>query len=415
MVHLERTKSVLKFTSSLTAPRVSISRSHLRHNAAILKNHCNQGTMLCAVVKANAYGHDDRLVAAALGDSAVDCFALTTIEEALRVVQFARNKPILTLRPIFNGTDPELIRLAQENDIHCTVCSTTGLEYLNATLDPFSNPLKVHLKVDTGMGRLGCDPKDTPDLLDEIKSNKDLTLTGIYTHFATTDESDLTYTQAQLALFQQVLTQTGLDNDPTVVKHASNSAATLRLPQSQFDMVRCGIGIFGYLNGSIQGQYNLRPALHLEAPLVQVKTIAKGSTCGYGRTFVAPTDMTIGIVPVGYADGYFRHISNSKSPTTAFCRIGTIDTPIIGRISMDRIIIDLTNVLEMEKRQTQISNSQYLPAGRVIRPTEGQAVTIIDNQIDSPCNVQALANLAGTIPYEILTNIGSRIKRVLVD
>ena len=374
--------------------RAYISRDNLRHNAAALKNRCGSGTNLCVEVKADAYGHRAKLVVPCLVDLA-DMFAVASIEEAEEIYPLLRNlrdrqdKPILVHRPLFAGMDVRQIELAQARGFHCTVCSREGLRYATEQLDGSLPALNVHLQIDTGMGRLGCPDQDAIALLQLIEQDKKFCLKGAYTHFAAADEDDLSFTYEQLDLFQNFLTDSGLDRRSDILKHAANTSATLRVPQAHFDMVRCGIGIYGYRDFMKDDTepVNLLPALRIEATLIQVKNLKAGHSCGYGRAFIAPRDMTIGIVSVGYNDGLLRSLSNR-----AVFRYGELYLPVIGRVSMDLTIIDLSLV----------SN-----------PAEGMKIIVIDDQPDSLCNAAALARQADTIPNEILTSVGNRVKREL--
>ena len=343
------------------------------------------------MVKANGYGHEARSVVASLDGHCADSFAVSSIEEAEQIYPFVSGRTILTTCPIFSGIDCQLIKLAQIRGFHCTVCSPEALRYLGECLDEYPRPLKLHLKVDTGMGRLGCLNGQAEQILQMISQNKKLQLVGIYTHLATADDNDMEYTSRQLEIFDNLLVATGLDSDPTVIKHGCNTSATLRLAHKHYDMVRCGIGLYGYTDASegLAKELGLLPAMKVRAPVVQVKTLRKGQSCGYGRTFVAENDMAIGIVPAGYADGLRRYLSNH-----ACMRAEGKDVPIIGRISMDLTIVDLSNLEN---------------------PHEGMILTVIDDSYESPCNAAALAKKANTIAYEILAGIGNRIKREFID
>jgi alanine racemase len=376
--------------------RAYINRNNLRHNATVLKNRCGAGTKLCVEVKADAYGHHARLVVPCLVNLA-DMFAVASVEEAEEIYPLLQNlrdrqdKPILLHRPLFAGMDVRQIELAQARGFHCTVCSREGLRYVTEQLDGSLPALNVHLQIDTGMGRLGCPHQDAPELLQLIKQDKKFYLRGVYTHFAAADEDDLSFTHEQLALFRNFLTDSGLDRRNDILKHSANTSATLRVPRAHFDMVRCGIGIYGYrdfMKGTTE-PVDLLPVLRLEATLVQVKNLKAGHSCGYGRAFIAPRDMVVGIVSVGYNDGLLRSLSNR----TVF-RYGKLYLPVIGRVSMDLTIIDLSLVSD---------------------PVEGMKVIVIDDQPDSLCNAAALAEQADTIPNEILTSIGNRVKRELVE
>ena len=393
---------------SLKTVKAYISRKNLRHNAALIRKICGNQTKICAVVKANAYGHNAKSVVKTLnanindceinhlgslpqtGSSVqyADCFAVSSIEEAEQIFPFAQGKNILITAPLFCGIAPELVKLAQIRAFHCTICSLDALKYLKSILDPAAGKINIHLKIETGMGRLGCYPDQAQNLLAELEPSDYFNLTGVYTHFATADEPELDFAHQQLDHFTAFLAQTKLDHRPNLTIHTSNTSAALRFPQARMDMVRCGIGLFGYTNIA-ESNWDLKPVLRVEAPVIQIKTIPVGQTCGYGRTFRTQRDTRIGIVPVGYADGLFRQLSNR-----ATMRFQNTNLPIIGRISMDLTIIDLTDC----------------PVSH-----EGMSVTVVDDDPQSPANAENLAKLAGTIPYEILINIGNRVKRELVD
>lgn len=387
---------------TLKTIKAYISQENLRHNARLIKSIIGPSVALCAVVKANGYGHSARDIVATLNTPVESSdpnirqdyayrFAVSTIEEAEQIQPFITRKSILVTSPLFAGLDAELVELAQARGFHCTVASVGAVEYLDTVLNPKLDPLHLHLKLDTGMGRVGCLPDEGALLLERIEHSQRMRLAGVYTHFATADDTDATFTEHQLCGFETFLVRNGLKERDDVIKHAANTSAALKYPAARYDMVRCGIGLYGYthFSGEADRPWQFKPVLRVEAPVIQVKTIAAGQSCGYGRTFFAQRDTTIGIVPVGYADGLFRQLSNR-----ACMRYGDLNVPILGRISMDMTILDLSNVPD---------------------PHEGMSVIVLDDQPDSCCNAQSLAHLAGTIPYEILTAIGNRVKRVLSD
>jgi alanine racemase len=371
-----------------------VNRANLQHNARIIRGRCQEKVKLCAVVKANGYGHDARLVVSALNGVSVDVFAVSSIEEAEHIYPFVFGKNVLVTCPLFAGIEPSLVKLAQVRGFHVTICSAEALEYLKSVMDTDGQRLKVHLKVDTGMGRLGCVSEQVPSFIEHIKGSDLFELAGIYTHFATADDADMSFTHLQQQVFEEMLNQNGLDRPRGIIRHAANTSATFRMSRSHFDMVRCGIGLYGYTSFDDPQVFeeagaDLRPVLRVEAPVVHIKRLPAGQACGYGRSFRAPHDMVIGVVPVGYADGLFRQLSNR-----ACMRYQGQDLGVIGRISMDLTVIDLTGVNN---------------------PAEGMIVTVVDDRPDSCANAAALGRLAGTIPYEILTGIGNRVKRVLTD
>ncbi len=372
---------------TLKTVKAYINRSHLRHNAAMIRSRLGRGTQLCAVVKANGYGHDSKVVVSCLNQYA-DAYAVSTIEEAEQIYPFVQGKTILATCPLFSGIDPSLVRLAQIRGFHCSMCSLESLRYLESYLSVDGPALKVHLKVDTGMGRLGSPPDEAIFLYQRLLDSPKIELAGVYTHFSTADD-DLDYAHQQQRDFERFLALIAEGAPRPCLRHACNTSGLMRMPSAHYDMVRCGIGLYGLVNCEGATEFELKPVLHVEAPVVQVKTLRQGCTCGYGRTFTTPRDMVVGIIPVGYADGLLRSLSNQ-----AILRMGNYPVSIIGRISMDLTIVDLS----------QVPN-----------PREGMTVTVIDDQKGSPCHAKTLADQAGTIPYEILVSIGNRIKRVLVD
>jgi alanine racemase len=255
-------------------------------------------------------------------------------------------------------------------------------------MESSGQPLHVQIKVDTGMGRVGCLAEEFGMLFAKTWENKRFQVTGVYTHFASADDNDLAKAKQQYNHFSDLLFRAGIQDLP-IRKHMSNTAAVMRLPEAQFDMIRCGIGMYGYTTGTFCQTHDFKPIMKVEAPLIQIKKLSAGQSCGYGGTYVAPKDMLIGLIPFGYADGLFRSLSNQIS-----LKVGDHETPVVGRISMDLTMIDLSNVPN---------------------PTEGMMVTVIDDQPGSCCDIYHMAQQIGTIPYEILISIGSRVKRVIVN
>ncbi len=358
--------------------QTTIHSERLTHNAEAIRTVIGPNVKLCAVVKANAYGHGATGVVKTLAKT-VDAFAVATIAEALTIRPHAGDRMILVTTPLFAGMDPRAIQEAARQDIHGTLCSVAAADYLDQCLIGIDKPLSVHVKVDTGMGRCGAWSTDAVTLLKALPRRQGLHLAGVFTHFAGADEAHLEHTEEQLIAFRRFLLEQDLEGRSDLCIHACNTEATLRVPAAHFGMVRCGLGIYGAVRGELARRFDLQPTLKLTAPLVQIKFLPKGRTCGYGRTFAAPHDMIIGIVAAGYADGLRRCLSNR-----AAVLVNHKPAPIIGRISMDLTIIDLT----------------HHPVCH-----EGEPVTLIDDAPESPCSAVTLARQADTIPYEILTGI----------
>ncbi len=374
--------------NSLKTVQAYINRVNLKHNVEMVKKKCAAAVKFCAVVKADAYGHNARLLVPVLANGYADYFAVSNIEEAERIYPFAKGKPILVFAPLYEGITPDLIQLAQARGFHCTICSPSGLQYVSHYVESSHRPLSIQMKVDTGMGRVGCVADEFGGLFHKIWEKKWFQITGIYSHFANADDEDLSKARQQARVFSEMLLRAGIQ-ELSILKHVSNTAGALRLPEAHFDMIRCGIGMYGYTTGMNDRSCDLKPIMKVEAPLIQIKKLAAGHSCGYGGTYVAPKDMLIGLIPFGYADGLFRSLSNRIS-----LKVGPYEAPVVGRISMDLTMIDISGVPN---------------------PTEGMMVTVIDDQPGSCCDIYHMAEQIGTIPYEILISIGSRVKRVIVN
>jgi len=244
------------------------------------------------------------------------------------------------------------------------------------------------VKVDTGMGRSGVLPEAAPALVEAARRERSIRVSGMYTHLATADETDKTFARQQLDTLLKTVESCG--GHSGLCLHAANSAATIDLPETHLDMIRPGIAIYGYQpSDEMINKLPLRPALRLTGRLMQRKTLPAGHKCGYGLTYTFEADTPVGLVPVGYADGYSRRLSNR-----ATMRVRGVDVPVRGRVAMDQVIVDLS---------------------AVPNATVGDEVEIISNDPANPHSAENLARLCDTIPYEITTRLGNRARRVLED
>lgn len=359
----------------------------LLNNVRELKSLCPQKTKFCAVVKANAYGHGIGEIVNILMKDGVDAFAVATIYEAFHIASMVGEKSILILEPLNPSQSVEEIQLCARRGFDCILPSLDSLHYIREALRQTQSVLKVHLNIETGMGRSGITPELAGQLLEDIENCPNLKLAGVFTHFATADEEDLSYADEQHRNFEAFLDNYGLRNRGILI-HAANSAATIKMPQAHYDMVRCGIAMYGYFSRPMNNPpVQLKPILKLQAPITQIKQIPAGHSVSYGRSFTPQRDTTAAIVPLGYADGYRRCFSNR-----AEMKIGQAVVPVIGRVCMDQIILDITDTPDIQL---------------------GQMVTVLDNMHDSPCSAYALATLADTICYEILTFIHAHVNRIV--
>lgn len=374
--------------SYLTA---ELSSSAVRHNAALLRERMAAHTKLFAVVKADAYGHGLRTLLGVVSDVA-DGLAVASPEEAAQLRQLGYERPVLVFFSPCAHADGKERReqLAELIRGHVTLTAVAPPEVtaVGEVARQVGAEAEVHVKIDTGMGRSGALPEAAPDLIDQARREEGVRLAGLYTHFATADESDKTATREQLRRFLEAVEAAG--GPSGLMLHAANSAAAIDLPETHLDMIRPGIALYGCQpSGELHTKLPLRPVLRLTAPLMQRKTLPAGSRCGYGLTHTFDGDTPVGLVPVGYADGYPRRLTNR-----ATMRVGGRDVPVRGRVSMDQVIIDLTDV----------------PGAAV-----GDEVEVISNDPAAPHSVEGLARLCGTIPYEVTCGLGGRVRRVLVD
>jgi len=371
----------------ITATTAFISQSKLQHNAKTIHAFCPSAT-LCGVVKANAYGHGAEIVTSALTNSPVNSFAVSSIDEAKLITDAAMGKSILVTIPSHVDIDPKNIIFAQQKQLHLTVSSMTGFASMVKLLNPKYPKLSVHIKLDSGMGRIGISPTQFAMLLAAIQKEPMVQLRGVYTHFATS-QNDINFVETQTACFDQVTAAQPILNNRDIIKHACNTSGIINFNNAHYDMVRSGIGLYGYVNGEYSRKFNLRPVMQLVAPLVQIQQLKAGQTVGYGQTYTAPTDITVGVVPVGYADGISTALSNKGHMS-----INGIPVPIIGKVSMDLTVLDIS---------------------RIDNPNASMPVTVIADNTDSPCSISSIAALTNRSPYEVMTALGSRIKRVLVQ
>ncbi|MFA5043127.1 MAG: alanine racemase [Kiritimatiellia bacterium] len=370
--------------------KACISRAALRHNFEVVQAAAG-GTPLCAVVKANAYGHGAACVVEALAGMGVAFWGVATPAEALELRKRGVREPILLLRPLDlyepRADAEEAIDALLEADIRPTIVSAAGIRLLAGRAAQRRLAAHVHLKVDTGTGRNGCLVDDALELAVLLRASPFLELEGAYSHFASADECVPDFARRQQAIFLDVLEKLAARGARIPIRHLANSAAIFNLPDTRLDMVRPGLAIYGYSGQHIRGSERLRPSLRVEAPVIMTKWIPAGETCGYGRTFTARRKTRIGLLPLGYADGYARRWSNAGQ-----VGFGNRLIPVIGRVSMDLTILDLTDAPDA---------------------VVGSPICVVSDRRGDPHSVESLAARLETIPYEITCALGSRVERVL--
>lgn len=357
------------------------------HNYREVRRLIGPKVEVMAVVKANAYGHGAVQVARALDGEGVGRFGVAVASEAVELRKSGITKPILVL----GWTPREDYARALRNDLTLTIFSLEEAEELSRISMALRQNAVVHIKVDTGMTRLGfCTDERAAEKIARITGLPGLTAEGIFTHLAKADEADKTYTTKQLALFRDF---TGRVEEKTgfrfKIKHAANSAAIIDHPESYFDLVRPGIMLYG-LKPSAEVQLkrvNLRQAFTLQTRIAFVKETPVGVPVSYGGAFVTSVPSLIATLPLGYADGYSRLYSGKAQVICCGQRV-----PVIGRICMDQMMVDVTGIEPMVK--------------------QGDVATLIGWDGDGFISVDELAGILGTINYEIVCMISSRVPRV---
>jgi alanine racemase len=339
------------------------------------------------VIKANGYGHGIKEIVEILKKGPVDFFAVANVYEAAFIADIVGQTKILILEPIHTACTSDVVKLCAKKGFHCAIVDIEALRFVQDCLANSSDVLNVHIKVETGMGRCGVDDAKAAELIKKIRSFPNIKLAGVYTHFSTAAEKNLIFAEQQLERFKKFLSGQSLLACKDVIIHAANSAAMLNMPQAHFDMVRCGIAMFGWAEHRDILKIKLEPAMKFEVPIVQLNRYKQGQTVGYGRTFTAWRDTIGAIVPIGYADNYWRLYSNN-----AVMKIGDNFAQVIGRVSMDKTIIDVTDI----------------PDAKV-----GQFVMVIDNDPQSLCSVYKLAEMADTICHEVLASLPARALRII--
>ncbi len=345
----------------------------IRHNLVEIKKRA--GKKLLVVIKANAYGHGAKKIAQVAKDYA-DYFAVATIEEAIQLREDNIANPIL----ILGYVSPEYFSDLVKFDVEQTV-----FDYESALLLAKVGG-KAHIAVDTGMGRIGFAPtEESVEIIKKIASLEGIKLEGIFTHFSTADEKDKEFTQKQYEIFTGFVKRLEEEGINIPVKHAANSAAIVDLPRFSMDMVRSGIITYGLKPSGDVGDIDIKPALKLKSHVVNVKTVPEGTPISYGRTYVTDCERVIATIPVGYADGYPRALSNKGR-----VYINGGYAPITGRVCMDQFMVDVTGI-----------------GGVKI----GDEVCLIDEHVTA----DEIARIEGTINYETVCKISDRVPRIYIN
>jgi alanine racemase len=358
----------------------------LRSNLAWLRHRVGPQVKILTVVKADAYGHGLKQIAALLMQSGTDVFGVANLTEAHYIRSVGRGWPVLMLGACL----PHEVERAVKDGIMPTLSSWTEAQWFSAAAQRANRVVEAHLKIDTGMGRLGVCTNEAVALVRKISRLKGMQVAGLMTHYSSV-EDDAEFTRRQRTAFLDVLRK--LENAGFIVPqiHASNSGALLWEPDTIFNLVRPGLLVYGVMPpgkrpASAQWRLPLRPALSWKCRVSLVKEVAKGTPISYGHTFIAPRQMRVAVITAGYGDGYLRAASNRASVLISGRRC-----PVLGRVTMDQTIVNVS---------------------ALSRVKPGDEVVLIGKEGRDEITATELAHWCGTIPWEILTNITYRVPRI---
>lgn len=368
---------------------VEVDLKALAHNVRTLKSFISPQTQLMAVVKADAYGHGATTVAQTALEHGADCLAIATLAEGveLRQAGISANVPILILGAV---NAPEDIKAIAAWQLEPTICDFQQALIFSETMTEVRESLPVHLKLDTGMSRLGTNWKEATTFVQLVEQLPNLHLQSIYSHFATADESDPTVMNLQHQRFGDAITQLKSVGITIPRLHLANSAATLGDRSCHYDLVRVGLALYGlYPSPHLTAAIKLKPVLQVKAKITQVKTISSGEGISYGHKFVANQDTKIAVVGIGYADGVPRNLSNRLQ---AIVRGQLVSQ--VGTITMDQLMLDVNSIPNLQP---------------------GEIVTLIGRDQNSTITAADWANSLDTIAWEILCGFKHRLPRVNIN
>lgn len=364
-----------------------ISLDAAAENFARMRENIHPDTKMIAVIKADGYGHGAEAIARLIEDyEYIWGFAVATAEEALKLCASGIKKLILVLGHVFEESYDELAAA----DVRIAVSDlemARGYAEAGARL---GKTVHIHLAVDTGMSRIGfADAKESVAEIKKIAGLSDLELEGIFTHFARADEYDKAPAFVQLERFRKFLELLSREGIEIPLHHCSNSAGILRMPEANMNLVRAGISIYGiYPSEEVEREIPLKPVMELKSHISHVKTVPAGTPVSYGGTFVTERETVIATIPVGYADGYPRGLSNKGRVL-----IHGTSAPILGRVCMDQFMADVTEIPHVSR---------------------GDEVTLLGRDGEACIFADELGNLSGRFPYELVCCISRRVPRVYV-
>lgn len=365
-----------------------VSLDAITHNFAEMKKNIAKGTKIVAVIKADGYGHGAEAITRLIEDyDYIWGFAVATPEEALQLRTFGVKKPILILGIVFEEYFTQMIA----KEIRLTVCTYEMAQKLSEEAQRQGRDVHIHIGLDTGMSRIGfADRQESVEEIKKISQLPNLKIEGMFTHFARADETDRSPAIDQLNRylnFAKLLEDAGIQ---IPMKHCSNSAGIIRVPEANLNAVRAGITIYGiYPSNEVERDIvKLIPAMELKSHISYIKTVEPGAAFSYGGTFTAKKEMKVATIPVGYADGYPRSLSNK-----GWVLIHGKKAPILGRVCMDQFMVDITKIPDAKA---------------------GDEVTLIGKDGKEFISIEKFGDLSGRFSYEFACDISKRVPRVYI-
>ncbi len=377
--------------------RAEIDFSKLAFNVEQIRRHIHgeyprRKIKICGVVKANAYGHGIEPVSKKLVELGIDFLGVANYDEAIKLRNEIPNTPILVFGTLIHSKlEPaKYVSILHKHNLTATVASYDTAKFINDYSQRFKNKFKIHIEVDTGMRRIGLDYRRAYRNILRIAGLKNLELEGIFTHFASSEEKNKSFSRLQLNRFNKLLADLKKAGIEFPIIHAANSGGVLDLKDSYFNMVRPGLLLYGYYPGSgVKNKIQLKPVMNLKSKVTFIKKIEAGESVSYNRKFYAKKTEFIGSIPIGYGDGYWRRLTNKSKVMIAKKLYRQV-----GAVSMDWIMVEL---------------------GTRYSITIGEDVLLMGEDNGVNLGADKLAKMCGTIPYEILCAVADRVERVYLN
>lgn len=366
---------------------VEIDLDNLAHNIKEVRRLAGKQSQVMAVIKADGYGHGATKIAKTLLENGADRLAVAVLDEAIELRNAGFTVPIFVL----GYTQPERAEEVIKYDIEQSVYSLEAARALSKAAAAHNKIIQVHIKIDTGMGRIGLQANsEALEIIKQINALPNLCIKGIFTHFAVADEVDKAYTHGQFEKFKWICNELESQNIHIELKHCGNSATIIDLPDMHLNMVRAGIMLYGLAPSDevMLNKLELKEVMSLKVRITHVKEIQAGQSVSYGRRFIADKKRTIASLPIGYADGYTRLLSGKAEALIKGQRV-----PVVGRICMDQCMIDITGIEDVKV---------------------GEEVVLFGQQGNSFISIDEIAKKLGTINYEVVCMISRRVPRVYV-